>query len=356
MRIDFGIYLCLFTLSLGCASTGANKSTTKPSDYTDWVQLTSGEWLKGRIKSMQNWELDIDSDKLNDLDIDWDDVKEVHMSQATILYGDKKTATGPLSITADNVIVSGPTPVEVPRSELLAISAGGDNERKLWSGDFNVGVTLRRGNTNETEVTSTANALRRSAVSRFTFTYAGNYDLISGAKTTDNQRVDISFDRLITPTVYLRPFDGEYYRDVPLNIEHRATISAGVGYFFFDQPKLEWDVYAGPAYQYIHFVNTEPGKPGETSTIAAVFQTNFKKKKLTRYIDVFVNWQGILTSKDAGLFTQQLVGTVRYKITHVLHLDLSLTWNRTEQPQPDSNGHTPKRDDIQTVLTLGVEF
>src|SRR5262249_53063699 len=155
------------------------------------------------------------------LDIDWDDVKEVHMSQATILYGDKKTATGPLTITADRIFVGGPTPVEVPRGELLGISAEGNNERKLWSGDFNLGLTLRTGNTNETEVTSTANALRRTAVSRFTFTYAGNYDLVSGDQITDNQRVNVSIDRLITPTVYIRPFDGEYYRDIPLNIEHR---------------------------------------------------------------------------------------------------------------------------------------
>jgi putative salt-induced outer membrane protein YdiY len=356
MRIHFGISLCVVALSAGCASPGGKQPTTRPSDYSDWVQLTSGEWLKGRIKSMQDWELDIDSDKLYDLSIDWDDVKEVHMSQATILYGDKKTATGALTVGPDTITVSGPTPVQVPRSQLLGISAGENNERRLWTGDVNLGVTLRRGNTNETEITSTANAQRRTAVSRFTFTYAGNYDLISGAKTTDNQRVDLSIDRLITPKFYIRPFDGEYYRDIPLNIENRATLSAGAGYFFFDQPKLEWDVYVGPAYQYLKFVNTEPGTSGETSTAAVVFQTNFKKKKITRYIDVFVNWQGILTSQDAGLFTQQLVGTVRYKITHVLHVDLSLTWNRTEQPKPDSSGHTPKRDDLQTVLTFGFEF
>src|SRR4051812_48738992 len=108
MPIPLRICLCLLLCSAGCASPGGGGKppATRASNsaaYSDWVQLNSGEWLKGRIKSMQNWELEIDSQELYDLDIDWDDVKEVHMSHATILYGDKKTATGALTVGPDKV-------------------------------------------------------------------------------------------------------------------------------------------------------------------------------------------------------------------------------------------------------------
>jgi len=349
-RIPLGICLWLLIFSGGCAPT-----SPQLTERSDWVELTSGEWLKGRIKSMQDWELEIDSDKLHDVSIEWYDVKQVFMRQGTVLYGKAQTARGAVHVDDKNVTVDGPTPVKIPREDLLGLSAGG-RERNYWTGSFDMGLTYRSGNTNQTEVTAQADFRRRTAASRFDINFNSNYDVTSGAKTTDNDRLRISYDHLLTPTVFIRPFNGQYYRDVPLNIEHQATVSAGAGYLFFDQPKLEWDVYAGPAYQYTNFVGTQSGTAGEASTVAAVFQTNFKKKKLFRDVDILIDWQGILTSRDAGLFTQQLDATIRFKITHLLHLDLSLLWNRTEQPKPDSSGKTPKRDDIQTVVTFGFEF
>ena len=347
-------FVVIFLLSGVCIGCGSHNPQV--AGRSDWIELTSGEWVKGRIRSMQQWELDIDSDKLNDLNIDWDDVKQLYMLQGSVLYGNAQTATGRIHIDQNTITVDGPNPLQIPRSELLSISPGGTRERDYWSGSVDLGVTLRRGNTNETEVTAQAQAQRRTTDSRFEFSFESNYDATSGAQTTDNDRVKTSFDLLISPKVFIRPINGEYFRDVPLNLEHQATVSAGAGYLIFDQPKLEWDLYAGPAYQYTKFVQTEAGTAGEAKTVAAVFQTNFKKKKVTRYIDVFVDWQGILTSREAGLFTEQLDATVRFEITHLMHLDFTFTWNRTEQPKPDSSGKTPKRDDIQTVLSLGVQF
>ena len=57
---------------------GSNKTTQSwiPSAVKyDWVQLTSNEWLKGEIKGMYDDSLEFDSDKLDLLNIDWDDVK-----------------------------------------------------------------------------------------------------------------------------------------------------------------------------------------------------------------------------------------------------------------------------------------
>jgi len=38
-----------------------------PADKFDWIQLKSGEWLKGRIKAMQDRELEFDSEELEDM-------------------------------------------------------------------------------------------------------------------------------------------------------------------------------------------------------------------------------------------------------------------------------------------------
>ena len=350
-----GTCVIFLTLVTGCVSQMGKGPTTLPAARSDWVQLSSGEWLKGRIKSMQQWVLDFNSDKLNELSLNWEDVQKLHMPQGTILYGDNKVLAGSIDVDQDLVTLSGQNQLQIPRSELRSISPGGPRERDYWSGNIDLGVTERSGNTNQTEVTAQADSQRRTADSRLDFSYIGNYDLVSGAKTTENDRVGVSYDRLLTQHIFVRALDGQYYRDIPLNIAHQATISAGAGYFIVDRPRFEWDVYAGPAYQYTHFVDTSPGTSEETSTLGGVFQTRFDKK-LTQQTEFIVDWQGILASREAGLFTQQLVGTLRFKITHLLHLDLSLTWHRTEQPKPDASGVTPKRDDFQTVMSLGVEF
>ena len=341
-------------LAAGC-STAGRAPTSQPTP--DWVQLTSGEWLKGRIRSMQQRNLDFESDKLYDLSLDWEDVKTVQSPKATCLFGDRDIYTGALDIDENyvTVVAADGTNVRLPRADLNAISPGGLHERNYWSGKLDVGATFRSGNTNSSDITAQANIQRRTPDTKLALSYLGNYNTASGAQTADNQRIGLSFDRNITRDFFLRPIGGQYYHDPLANIKNQTTVSAGAGYYIFNQPHLEWELFAGPAYQYTNFVNTEEGQPGENSTLAGLFQMHFYKKLTPRW-KVYLDWQGILTPPEAGLFTQHTVGTVEFKITHFIDLDLSLIWDRTEQPQPTSAGHVPKRDDFQTVLSLGLTF
>ncbi|MBL4575088.1 MAG: hypothetical protein JKY51_03185 [Opitutaceae bacterium] len=49
----------------------------KDDDTYDWIQLKSGEWLKGRFKAMYSQSFEFDSDKLNLLEFDWEDIKRI---------------------------------------------------------------------------------------------------------------------------------------------------------------------------------------------------------------------------------------------------------------------------------------
>jgi hypothetical protein len=55
----------------------ANVFKPDPSDGFDWVELISGEWLKGEIVTMHSDTLTFDSDVLDLLTIDWEDVRQV---------------------------------------------------------------------------------------------------------------------------------------------------------------------------------------------------------------------------------------------------------------------------------------
>ena len=69
-------------LLLAQASTGSEvgkvwESTLPPTDEFDWIQTTSGEWLKGELKQLYSGSLEFDSDEFDLQTLDWDDVAQL---------------------------------------------------------------------------------------------------------------------------------------------------------------------------------------------------------------------------------------------------------------------------------------
>ena len=68
---DFGrsfvfFCLCLFISGKVLADDQLRDDFVPPVDETfDWIQLTSGEWLKGELKVLYNYKLEFDSDELD---------------------------------------------------------------------------------------------------------------------------------------------------------------------------------------------------------------------------------------------------------------------------------------------------
>ncbi len=77
-----------FTLMIGVAALGQDGGTEPASDPAapeseapeplsgdfDWVQFKNGEWLKGEIKDLQDDSFTFDSDEMDELSLDFDDV------------------------------------------------------------------------------------------------------------------------------------------------------------------------------------------------------------------------------------------------------------------------------------------
>jgi len=50
------------------------------------------------------------------------------------------------------------------------------------------------------------------------------------------------------------------------------------------------------------------------------------------------------------------VSTLSVELTKRFDLNVSLVWDRTQNPKPDSSGLVPKQDDFRLMLGLGVRF
>jgi len=214
-------------------------SWVPPADDFDWIQLKSGEWLRGRIKAMQERELEFDSEELNNLTFDWKDIRQLRSPRTLdALFIDGKKLSGPVTVTPTEISVGGPTPQVQPREQLQSLTPGGKREWNYWSGKLSVGLTLRSGNTESVDFSAQAHLERRTPATRLSLDYIGNVSSVDGVKSTDNNRVNSEFDLWLSRRFYLvLPF-AEYYKDPFQNLNHRITGGVGVGYDLIDRPNL----------------------------------------------------------------------------------------------------------------------
>ncbi len=328
-----------------------------PPDEFDWIQLTSGEWLKGELKRLYERKLEFDSDKLDLLEFDWEDVKQVrgHRVFEVRLTG-PINEYGLLRVTEDKVFITvGEEEREYAREDLIAIAPRGKREIDYWSAKLTVGLDLTRGNVNQTQYSSILKAKRHTSATRFSLDYLGNFTRVEGVETINNQRVSSFFDVFKTRRLFYRPFFGEYYRDPFRNIERRITIGAGVGYHIIDTPKTEWDVAGGPAFQNTQFVSVGPGEDSSESTPALVLDTHYGTA-LTSTVDFDFDYRFNVMNEVSGRYTHHMVAAFETELLKWLDFDISLVWDRTQLPQPEADGTVPLQDDLFIIFGLGIDF
>jgi putative salt-induced outer membrane protein YdiY len=327
-----------------------------PDDEFDWIQLKSGEWLKGTLTGMQNRVLEFRSEELNDLTFDWKDIRQVRSKRTfNLLSVNGNLASGPVSITPDTVTVNGPVTLTYPRDSLHSLTPGGEKERNLWSGKLSLGLTLRAGNSSQTEYNAQARLRRRTPGTRLSLDYIGFISSLEGAQTANDHRVNAEFDVWLSRRLFLVLPGLEYYKDRFQNIDYRLTGGVGVGYDLIANRDMEWNVTAGPAYQKIVYYSVEPGEDDSKTTGALTFGTRYDWT-IRKGTDLIVEYRGQFTSKDVGETTHHTVATLSLDITKQIDLDVTFTWDRISDPKAGANGVVPKPDDFRLVVGFGVNY
>jgi putative salt-induced outer membrane protein YdiY len=331
-------------------------SWVPPDDGFDWIQLKSGEWLKGKIKAMQDKKLDFDSDELKDLTFEWKNIRQVRSPHIIeILLVNQEAIKGPVMITPDLVMVGGAEPRTFPRSELQSITPGGSKERDYWSGRVSLGFALRAGNTKSVDYNAQASLQRRTPGTRLKLDYIGNLSSLNGVENENNHRVNGEFDYWLSRRFYAILPQAEYFSDPFQNIANRATVGGGFGYDLLDRRILEWNVSAGPAYQQTWFNSVQAGDPTTRGQAALMFGSTFDWQ-ITGRIELILDYSGQYTSREVGESLQHAVSTLSVELTKRFDLDVSFVWDRTQNPQPESSGVVPQKDDYRLTLGLGVRF
>jgi hypothetical protein len=345
----------------------------EPRQY-DWIQLVSGEWLKGDITVMRDDVMEFDSDELNELEIDWDKVKQVRSPRPnTFVFDGRRILTGVGRVTEDEVIIQvaeerlgrfGRDEVErreepeerrLPRKELMAIIPGKPTELNFWSGKVSLGVAVRKGNTDQQDLSGLAWVRRETSLTRMRLDYNGAISLVDGAETTNNHRANAKWDIYLSRRFFVTPALIEVYADPFSNIAYRITPTTGVGYKIFLRKNFEWEVDGGVGYQFTEFES--PPANGETSEGTASLRVGTDiESEITDKIDFDLSYSFQLGVPEVSNRTHHLLILNSYEITKFIDLDISFTWDRIANPVPGEDGNVPKPDYYRLSGGLGLDF
>ncbi len=365
----------VFCLSLpSIADKEAWKKFVPPEDKKfDWIQLNSGEWLKGEIKVMYSYVLEFDSDELGLLELDMDDVKLIRSCDNQRIMVEKgrretEVLTGKLLIDGEKVhLTEGETVKEFKRAKLVSIAAGATRERDNWSGSFSIGATARGGNTETFDATAMVNIKRRTAMTRLNVDYLGNYSeaMTSGKndsdKTANNHRVSGHFDWFLTSRFYWQIVNAEYYSDPFVNIRDQYSASTGLGYDLIRTSKTEWTVNAGAGYQETRFDSVPVNTPSHSDSAFGSVGTRLDHE-INGDLDFLYDYSARFLSEENGTYTHHMLAKLSYEVIADFEIDISIIWDRIEDPAPsgdvDVNGNPVevKQNDYQLVVGIAYSF
>ena len=328
-----------------------------PGKYS-WVQLNTLEWIKGDIIALYDDTLVFDSDHFGDLEIDLEDIRNVHgRGSFAVTFARGTPVRGQLQIREKQVvIVAAGQRHEGSRADLVSITPAAERERDRWAADIGVGFNVRQGNTDIAELGVDIGIRRRTPVSRFTLDYLANMNETDGERITDSHRINTGLDRFTGRRLYWRPFSIQYYKDEIVNIRHQATLDTGLGYHLVDSPRVDWELQAGVGYNYLQHKSVADGEKDNVTSPVGTFGSELDVK-LTSSIDYELVANMTFLDEQSGRYQHHIVSALSIDLfgKH-LDLDFSTIWDRTEKPQENVDGTTPAQDDFHFLISIVYDF
>ncbi len=271
-------------------------NTTNPVE----IHLTSGEVLKGKVRTDEAGHLVVDS-------------KE----------GRRETV-----VAWENVSAINPAPIMPPS----------------WKGNINIGAGMQSGNTERTNASVGAEAARRSDQERFSlrllFNYAKDEDEITARNTYGAGKYDYFFTKKLYGYIGI-----ELLNDTFRNLNLRTVVGPGVGYQIWEDPVKSLLVEGGLSYF------SEDLKEGEDDQwLTGRLASNF-----------FYNIMNFVTFTDYFVIYPSLESVGEYQLRNEAALNSSLgsNWSLRLANVLERNSDPPsdvKKNDWQWILGLQYNF
>lgn len=328
-------------------------------DDFDWVQLVSGEWIKGEIKRMRGENLEFDSDKLDMLNIDFNDVALVHAPRiGTYVFDGRVSESGKSVIIEDKVIIDTNEGTKVfPRSELQSIVEGGEREKDWWWFKLGFGLTLNKGNTDQFTYDSSFDVRREDRLTLLRLAYNATFGRTDGVQNVRRHLVNLDFSVFLSKRWFLTPVWSQFLNDKFQNIRFRATPATGAGVHIIDEANVTWDFQTGIGYHFLRYRDESAVNGKNPQNDVFIPLLTYADFDITSDIGLTMSWLTNLVVSTIGNTNHTGRANLAIELTSVLNLDVAFLFLRTEDPAPPPDpGVTIEKNDYQLIVGVSLEL
>ncbi len=360
-RIYKTIMITLVILILCAGVTPAQEGVWAPpapsANDRDWIRLSSGEWLWGTIDLMRDESLDFDSEELDDLSIDWDDVKEIRSSRVmTYAMVDGTLYTGTAALKDGILRVDAADGVhQLNHAQVHSILDGEPTELNFWSIKLGADWKILSGNTEQNDFGSKVFLKREAIRSRIDLRYQGNVSTVDEVETINNHRVNAEWKIFLSRRFFLTPVKLEFYSDNFKNMDLRSTGSVGAGYFMSRSSTADWYVEAGLGYEDTRYLSVLPGEEDSEGNASVPLRTTLEMD-LTDNIELTAEYGIQVGIGDDTNSIQHTFILFEFDLIGDVDFTASFTWDHMSRPKENAEGVTPKKDDVAMAYGLSMNF
>jgi putative salt-induced outer membrane protein YdiY len=321
----------------------------------DEVYLVNGDRITGKVTTLADNKLTVESDMAGKLVIDLNNVTtfntnapvEIQLKDGTSFKKQiSKAETGRFAIENDQTLKSQDFNV----ASIVVINPPPKEEPK-WHGDISGALISTHGNSKNLAESFSAALTRRSAIDRtllsFDYYYQKQEDKDTGEseKTQDQWKARGKYDYFFGKKLY-GFIDTRYERDAIAELQRRVLIGAGAGYQWVESEPFNFSTDAGIATRYESYYNDTDS----SSQMTAQFGYHLDKKlaKNLTFINDLTYYPAFEKFSDYYLTT---TAELRAQVTEVIFTNFKVVFDYDATPA-EGQGNT----DVKYILGVGVKF
>lgn len=240
--------------------------------FADQVILKNGDKLTGTIAKSDGKTLVLKTDYAGDLTIKFDDIQSMTSTGDLNVTAGGKTAVGPVTTTADKLVVATKTggSVEAPIASVTILRSPAEEaayQKSLhpgfgegWAGGANLGFALTAGNSETKNLNIGLNAARTGFHDKLTLyetsIYAATSKLaqhpIPSQTTANSNGGGFRYDRDFAPRVFGFG-SADFFNNSLQDLDLRYILGGGIGFHAVKNPNTTLDLLAGINYTHESF-------------------------------------------------------------------------------------------------------
>lgn len=318
--------------------------------------LKNGDTLTGAVVKKDGGKLVFKSEFLGEVSMPWSAVKSLHSDETlTVVLPGGETVAGKIATTGDNLEVAAKT---TPLATVDAIRNPAEQhswERiqhpgllELWTGFFDVGLALARGNARADTLTTSFNATRITRTDKIALDFKEIHSTARVNNITDTVASAIRFgwtyNRDITSRLFVATIN-DYEHDRFQNLDLRFVAGAGLGVNLIKKDNTVLSVLGGANYNRENFLDHVHRNSAEAN-----FGNDFVHK-FSAATNVTQSFRFFTNLSDTGNYR------VNFDISGVTAIKKWLGWHLTASDRFLSNpvfGH--QRNDVLLSTGLRITF